>query len=45
MGRDPRTNGKSYKQLSQSLKGKRGGRTTREQIDLFLRERRQGRFD
>jgi len=36
MGRDPRTNGKSYRQLSQILKGKRGGRTTREQIDLFL---------
>lgn len=36
MGRDPRTNGRSYKQLSQILKGKRGGRTTREQIDLFL---------
>lgn len=36
MGRDPQTGGKSYKQLTQILKGKRGGRTTREQIDLFI---------
>jgi hypothetical protein len=36
MGRDPQTAGKSYKQLSQILKGKRGGRTTREQIDFFI---------
>lgn len=35
MGRDPQTAGKSYKQLSQILKGKRGGRTTREQIEFF----------
>lgn len=41
MGRDPRTGGKKYNALSQILKGKRPsergpGRTTREQIDLFL---------
>jgi hypothetical protein len=36
MGRDPQTGGRSYKQLSQILKGKRGGRTTREQIDMFI---------
>jgi hypothetical protein len=36
MGRDPQTAGRSYKQLSQILKGKRGGRTTREQIDFFI---------
>lgn len=36
MGRDPQTKGKSYKQLSQILKGKRGGRTTREQISFFI---------
>lgn len=36
MGRDPQTRGSSYKQLSQILKGKRGGRTTREQIDFFI---------
>lgn len=36
MGRDPQTRGKTYKQLSQILKGKRGGRSTREQIDFFI---------
>jgi hypothetical protein len=36
MGRDPQTGGRSYKQLTQILKGKRGGRTTREQIDFFI---------
>jgi hypothetical protein len=36
MGRDPQTRGRTYKQLSQILKGKRGGRTTREQIDFFI---------
>jgi hypothetical protein len=36
MGRDPQTHGRSYKQLSQILKGKRGGRTAREQIDFFI---------
>lgn len=36
MGRDPQTHGKSYKQLSHVLKGKRGGRTTAEQIDFFI---------
>lgn len=36
MGRDPQTRGRTYKQLSQILKGKRGGRTTAEQIDFFI---------
>lgn len=36
MGRDPQTSGRTYKQLSHILKGKRGGRTTREQIDFFI---------
>lgn len=36
MGRDPQTAGKSYKQLSQILKGKRGGRSICEQIEFFI---------
>lgn len=34
MGRNDRS--KKYNRLSQILKGKRGGKTTREQIDMFL---------
>jgi hypothetical protein len=36
MGRDPQTRGRSFKTLSHILKGKRGGRTIREQIDFFI---------
>lgn len=36
MGRDPQTRGKKYNRLTHILKGKRGGRTTREQIDFFI---------
>lgn len=36
MGRDSQTAGKSYKRLSNILKGKRGGKTTAEQIDFFI---------
>lgn len=36
MGRDAQTKGKKYNKLSQILKGKRGGKTTGEQIDMFV---------
>lgn len=36
MGRHSETKGKKYNKLSQILKGKRGGKTTREMIDQFL---------
>lgn len=36
MKRGPRTGSRKFNRLSDILKGKRGGKTTREQIDMFL---------
>jgi hypothetical protein len=36
MGREDATRGRKFNRLTHILKGKRGGRTTREQIDFFL---------